>query len=57
MPWHPVSTTIYLVASFGVAIATYIAYPREAFFGLVILLSALPAYFLWMRFSPAKRTA
>ena len=57
VPWHPVSTTIYIFASFGVAIATYIAYPREAFFGLLILLSAIPVYFVWVRSSPSKRTA
>jgi APA family basic amino acid/polyamine antiporter len=57
VPWHPVSTTIYVVASFGVAIVTYIAYPREAFFGLLILLSAIPVYFVWVRSSAAKRTA
>lgn len=57
VPWHPISTTIYLAASFGVAIATYISYPREAFLGLLILLSAIPVYFVWVRSFPAKRTA
>jgi len=56
VPWHPVSTTIYVVASLGVAIATYIVYPREAFLGLLILLSAIPVYFVWVRSSAAKRT-
>jgi basic amino acid/polyamine antiporter, APA family len=49
VPGHPVSTAIYLLASWGVAIATCIAYPRDGLFGLAILLSAVPVYFLWSR--------
>jgi basic amino acid/polyamine antiporter, APA family len=48
-PWHPFSTIIYLLASWGVALATYIAYPRDAFIGVAILLSAVPVYFIWER--------
>ena len=37
------------VVSWGVAIATYVAYPRDAIVGVAILLSAVPVYFLWVR--------
>lgn len=50
VPWHPFSTGIYLVASWGVALATCIAYPRDGMVGLAIMLSAVPIYFLWVRF-------
>jgi basic amino acid/polyamine antiporter, APA family len=49
VPWHPVSTSLYMLASWGVAIATSLAYPRDTMVGLAILLSAAPVYFLWTR--------
>ncbi len=49
VPWHPVSTAMYLLASWGVAIATCVAYPRDGLVGLAIVLSAVPAYALWAR--------
>jgi basic amino acid/polyamine antiporter, APA family len=52
VPGHPVSTAIYLLASWSVAIATCVAYPREGLTGLAILLSAVPVYFLWARRAP-----
>jgi basic amino acid/polyamine antiporter, APA family len=52
-PGHPVSTAAYLVASWGVAIATWVVYPRDGLIGLAIVLSAVPAYFLWTRAAAA----
>jgi basic amino acid/polyamine antiporter, APA family len=49
VPLHPVSTAIYMLASWGVAIATWIAYPADGLTGLAILLTAFPVYFLWAR--------
>ncbi len=49
VPWHPFSTAIYLLASWGVAIATCVAYPRDGLVGLAIVLSSVPAYALWAR--------
>jgi len=46
-PGHPYTTAIYLVASWGVAIATCVVYPRDGLMGLAIVLSAVPAYLLW----------
>lgn len=57
VPWHPFSTAIYLLASWGVAIATCVAYPRDGLVGLAIVLSALPAYALWARRSAATNHA
>jgi APA family basic amino acid/polyamine antiporter len=48
-PGHPVSTVVYLVASWGVAVAACVADPRDGLVGIAILLSAIPVYFLWAR--------
>jgi basic amino acid/polyamine antiporter, APA family len=57
VPGHPVSTAIYLVASWGVGIATCVAYPRDGLAGAAILLSAIPVYLLWVRRVAATRVA
>ncbi|HLY03098.1 MAG TPA: amino acid permease [Candidatus Cybelea sp.] len=49
VPGHPFTTALYLLVSWGVAIATYVAYPRDAIVGIAILLSAVPVYFTWTR--------
>lgn len=49
VPWHPFSTAVYMLASWAVAIATCLAYPRDGLAGLAIVLSAVPAYVLWAR--------
>ena len=49
VPGHPFSTALYLLVSWGVAIATYVAYPGDAIVGIAILLSAVPVYFIWTR--------
>jgi basic amino acid/polyamine antiporter, APA family len=62
VPLHPYSTAIFMLASFGVTIATCVAYPVDGFFGLGICLSAIPAYILfarageWAARSPARRS-
>ncbi len=56
-PVHPVSMAVYLVASWGVAIAACVADPRDGLAGLGILLSAIPAYFLWTRRGAIAGTA
>lgn len=53
-PLHPVSTLIFVIASFGAVIATCIAYPLDAIFGLGVVLSAGPTYFVLTRTGLAK---
>ena len=49
VPGHPFSTALYMLVSWGVATATYVAYPGDAIVGIAILLSAVPVYFIWTR--------
>ncbi len=55
VPLHPVSTALYLLASWGVAIATCVAYPRDGLVGAMIVLSAVPVYALWSRRAAAEK--
>ena len=48
-PWHPFSTVIVLVTSWGIAVDTYIKYPADGLIGFAIVLSAIPVYLLWIR--------
>jgi APA family basic amino acid/polyamine antiporter len=57
VPGHPVSTAVYLVASWGVAIAACISDPRDGLVGFAIVLSAVPVYFLWTRGDPMAGVA
>jgi APA family basic amino acid/polyamine antiporter len=49
VPLHPFSTVAFIAASWGVAIATCVAYPVDGLMGLAIVLSAVPIYLLWKR--------
>ncbi|MBV8353778.1 MAG: amino acid transporter, partial [Candidatus Eremiobacteraeota bacterium] len=57
VPGHPVTTAIFMLASFGVALATCVAYPLDGLMGLAIVLSAVPVYFLWARSATAPKPA
>lgn len=53
-PLHPVSTLIFVLASFGAVIATCIAYPLDALFGLVVVASSGPMFVILTRTRLAK---
>jgi APA family basic amino acid/polyamine antiporter len=57
VPWHPVSTAIFMLASWGVAIATCVAYPLDGLMGFAIVLSAVPVYFIWARTAVSPKVA
>jgi APA family basic amino acid/polyamine antiporter len=54
VPGHPLSTAVYMLASWGVALATCVAYPRDGLAGLAIALSAIPVYAWWTRRNPPR---
>ena len=47
VPLHPWSTAFFILVSAAVVINTYVAFPKESLIGLGILLSGIPAYWLW----------
>lgn len=55
VPWHPVSTLVYMLASWAVAVATWIAYPVDGLIGLGIVFSGVPIYFIWTRARVAQK--
>jgi APA family basic amino acid/polyamine antiporter len=48
-PWHPLSTIVFMIASWGVSIAACISSPRDGLAGLAILATAIPVYAIWAR--------
>ena len=59
VPLHPWSTIFFILVSAAVVINTYVTFPKESLIGLGILLSGVPAYWIWRtlcsqsRFIPA----
>jgi len=47
MPGHPVTTAIFCLACWAVAGNAIYRYPRDTLFGLAILASGIPLYYLW----------
>ena len=46
---YPVVPAIFIIASMGILLTTLIERPVESGIGLLLLLSGLPAYFIWTR--------
>jgi APA family basic amino acid/polyamine antiporter len=53
VPGHPVTTTIFIIASWLVVLNTIYKYPSNTLMGVLILLLGVPVYFLWQ---PGKRS-
>jgi len=53
MPGHPITTGLFCLACWAVAGNTIYRYPRDTLFGLAILASGVPLYFIWKRISRA----
>jgi APA family basic amino acid/polyamine antiporter len=49
VPFHPVSTLLFVGACWAIAIATVVTKPRDAGGGVAILLIGVPVYLLWSR--------
>jgi APA family basic amino acid/polyamine antiporter len=52
VPGHPVTTALFVAASWLVVINTIYKYPRNTLVGMAILLAGVPVYFLWRRRRP-----
>lgn len=53
MPGHPISTGIFCLACWAVAGNAIYRYPRDTLFGLAILASGVPLFYLWKRIARA----
>ncbi len=48
-PGHPVTTVVFVISCFLVVASTVYKYPENSAIGWAILLSGIPAYFIWRR--------
>lgn len=53
MPGHPITTALFCLACWAVAGNTIYRNPRDTLFGVVILASGIPLYYIWKRISRA----
>jgi APA family basic amino acid/polyamine antiporter len=52
VPWHPVTTIVFVLACWAVSATTIIQYPRNAGIGVGILLAGVVVYQLWRKPAP-----
>ena len=53
MPGHPITTSLFCLACWGVATNAIYRYPKDTLFGVIILVSGVPLYYIWKRLSRA----
>lgn len=51
VPGHPWSTAFFCVVSIAVVIDTCVVFPSDTLIGIGILISAVPVYYIWRRFT------
>jgi basic amino acid/polyamine antiporter, APA family len=49
VPWHPITTSVFVLTCWAVSATTIVQYPRNAGIGVVILLAGLVVYQFWGR--------
>ena len=49
VPFHPISTMLFVAACWAIALTTVISAPRDAGGGVAILLLGIPVYLIWRR--------
>lgn len=55
MPGHPVTTLVFVIAFWVLAISTVVQFPTNAGIGVLILLLGLPVYLFWRRVGRTAR--
>lgn len=53
MPGHPVTTALFCIACWAVAVNTIYRFPRDTLIGIAILIAGVPLYYIWKRVSSA----
>jgi APA family basic amino acid/polyamine antiporter len=49
VPFHPISTVLFVSACWSIAVTTVVSAPRDAGGGVAILLLGIPVYLIWRR--------
>jgi APA family basic amino acid/polyamine antiporter len=49
VPFHPVSTILFVAACWGIGLTTVVRFPRDAGGGVAILLIGVPVFLIWSR--------
>lgn len=53
MPGHPITTALFCLACWSVAANAIYRFPKDTLFGVAILVSGVPLYYIWKRISRA----
>jgi hypothetical protein len=53
MPLHPWSTLLFLVVAWGIVIDVVLKSPKDASFGIAVLLTGIPVYYVFRRMKKA----
>ena len=53
MKGHPFTTAFFCLSCFGLAANTVYKFPKDTLIGIAILVSGVPVYYIWKRFSRA----
>jgi APA family basic amino acid/polyamine antiporter len=56
VPWHPITTLVFVLACWAVSLTTIVQYPRNAGIGVAILLLGLVVYQAWRKGSLGSAT-
>jgi len=51
MPGHPVTTALFCLVCWAVAANAIYTAPKDTLIGMAILVSGVPLYFIWKRWS------
>jgi basic amino acid/polyamine antiporter, APA family len=54
VPWHPVTTTLFVATCWWVVANTIYRYPENSVIGFVLLLAGIPVYCFWSRGARAR---
>jgi APA family basic amino acid/polyamine antiporter len=57
VPWHPITTSVFVLACWAVSATTIVQYPRNAGIGVVILFAGAIVHQFWARHSAAISSA
>ena len=54
MPGHPVTTVVFVLAFWTLALSTVMKFPKDAGMGVLILMLGVPVYLYWSKRAPSS---